>query len=141
MTSFSNGTVLSNPQEIFLAVPRMLARVGAFAFITVPEKLDEFLYGNGISMIAQATGGNGSKSMLSATLSRIPGSVAKASPRSVAAAIEGTTETTPHARSLFSSVAFHQLRNFGGIVSYMTSKWALACFCLVNINMKKQWNH
>lgn len=28
---------------------------------------------------------------------------------------------------------FQHVRNFGGIFTYMTSKWALACFALVRI--------
>ena len=109
-----------------MAVPRMMARAGSFAFITVPERIDSMLsFRNGGSMIAEATG-NGTWNMISAALSAgtpadtaIPGTV----PRT-AAAMEGTRTMSP--------LSFMQVRNFGGIFTYMTSKWAMACFTLVS---------
>ena len=134
MAFTSNTTALMNPQDLFLAFPRMLARAGNFAFFTVPEKLDGMLgFGNGGSIIAQATGGNGSKNILSAALSGEPGNAAQASQGSVAATAAGTGVVTENSHGVFSSFTFHQVRNFGGIFSYMTSKWALACCCLVSI--------
>ena len=136
MASTSNTTALMNPQDIFMAFPRMLARAGNFAFFTVPEKLDGMLgFGSGGSIIAQATGGNGSKNILSAALSGEPGGTAQASPGIVAATAMGTGTGTENAHGVFSSFTFHQVRNFGGIFSYMTSKWALACCCLVSMLM------
>ncbi len=127
-----------NPQDIFLAFPRMLARAGNFAFFTVPEKLDGILYGNGVSMIAQATGGNGSRSMFSAGLSAISGGATEASQQSVAATAEGTAATAHISNGVSSLFTFLQLRNFGGILSYVTSKWALACFALVSSNLEER---
>lgn len=116
-----------------MAVPRMLARAGS-AFFTVPEKLDGMLgFGNSGSVIAQATGGNGSKNILSAALSGISGDAVPASQGTVAATAAGTAATTDGAHGVFSTLTFHQVRNFGGIFSYMTSKWALACCLLVSI--------
>ena len=133
MASPSNATALMNPQDIFLAFPRMLARAGNFAFFTVPEKLDGMLgFGNGGSIIAQATGGNGSKNILSAALSGGSGGAAQVSQGTAAATAAGAGAVTENAHGVFSSFTFHQVRNFGGIFSYMTSKWALACCCLVS---------
>ena len=132
MASPPNTTALMNPQDILLAFPRMLVRAGNFAFLTVPEKLDGMLgFGHGGSIIAQATGGNGSKNILSAALSGGSGGVVQASQGTVAATAAGTGGATNTAHGVFSSITFHQVRNFGGIFSYMTSKWALACCCLV----------
>ena len=116
-----------------MAFPRMLARAGNFAFFTVPEKLDGMLgLGNGGTVIAQATGGNGSKNILSAAFSGVSGNAVLASQETVVATAAGTA-ATDNAQGVFSSFTFHQVRNFGGIFSYMTSKWALACCCLVSI--------
>ena len=118
-----------------MAFPRMLARAGSFAFFTVPEKLDGMLgFGNSGSVIAQATGGNGSKNILSAALSGASRNVPLSSQGIVAATAAGTSATIDDAQGVFSSFTFHQVRNFGGIFSYMTSKWALACCCLVSIS-------
>ena len=117
-----------------MAFPRLIARAGNFAFFTVPEKLDGMLgFGNGGSVIAQATGGNESKNIFSAAISGVSGSIAMASQGTVAATAAGAGTNTDDAPGVFSSFTFHQVRNFGGIVSYMTSKWALACCCLVSI--------
>ena len=108
-----------------MAFPRMMARAGSFAFVTVPERLDSIigLRGGG-SMIAEATG-NGSMKMISTAFSS-NSSAGAALPSAAGAA---ATEATPPGLSSFS---FHQVRNFGGIFAYMTSKWALACFTLVS---------
>ena len=76
-------------------------------------------------MIAEETG-NGTWNTISAALSAgtpadtaIPGVV----PRT-AAAMEGARTMSP--------LNFMQVRSFGGIFTYMTSKWAMACFTLVS---------
>lgn len=115
-----------------MVFPRMLARASTFAFFTVPEKLDDIIYGNGASMIAEATGGNGSKSAFSSLLSGKSEEIARIVQQSAPAAAVGTMATDKVSHGLFSTFTFHQLRNFGGILSYVTSKWALACFALVS---------
>lgn len=104
-----------------------LRRAGSFAFVTVPERLDSImgLRGGG-SMIAEATG-NGSMKMISTTFSS-DSSPGAALPSAAGAA---ATEAPPQGLSSFS---FYQVRNFGGIFAYMTSKWALACFTLVGLH-------
>lgn len=133
MSSASNATALMSPQDIFMAFPRMLARAGSFAFITVPEKIDHMLgFGNGGSVIAQATG-NGSRNILSAALSDVAGNTAQASAGSAAATVVSAAASGESSSRGFSSINFQQVRNFGGVLSYMTSKWALACCTLVSI--------
>lgn len=132
MSAGTNSSVLMNTQEIFLAFPRMLARAGSFAFITVPEKIDNMLgFGHSGSVIAEATG-NGSRNILSAALSGVSGEAAEAS--SVAAeTMVGQTSAEPTSSRGIGSINFQQYRNFGGVFTYMTSKWALACCTLVRI--------
>ena len=126
MSSVSNNTSLMSliPSDFVMAFPRMVARAGSFAFVTVPERLDNMigLRGGG-SMIAEATG-NGSMKMISTAFS---------SDSSPGAALPSAAGAAATEAPRLSSFSFHQVRNFGGIFAYMTSKWALACFTLVSL--------
>ena len=115
-----------SPNDIFMAFPRIMARAGSFAFVTVPERLDSMigLRASG-SVIAEATG-NASMKMISTAFSS--GSSSGAALPSTA----GAAPTEPPSPG-FSSFSFHQVRNLGGIFAYITSKWALACFTLVSL--------
>lgn len=115
------------PNDLVMAFPRMMARAGSFAFVTVPERLDRIigLQGGG-SMIAEATG-NGSVRMISTAFS------SDSSPRAALPSAAGAAATGTPPQGL-SSFSFHQVRNFGGIFAYMTSKWALACFTLASLH-------
>ena len=112
--------------DLFMAFPRIMARAGSFAFVTVPERLDSMigLRASG-SVIAEATG-NGSIKM-------IPTAFSSGSPSAaVLPSTAGAAPTEAPSQGL-SSFSFHQVRNLGGIFAYMTSKWALACFTLVSL--------
>ncbi|KAL8705214.1 MAG: hypothetical protein Q9201_001670 [Fulgogasparrea decipioides] len=53
-----------------------------------------------------------------------------------ASAAAGNTMTEAASTSAFrQALTFHHIRNFGGIFTYMTSKWALACFILVCLSI------
>lgn len=126
----SNTTSLMGPlsKDIVMAVPRMMARAGSFAFITVPERIDSMLgFRHGGSMIAEATG-NGTWSMLTSAISA---SSATENVVPTAARVASATESPV---KMLGPLSFMQVRNFGGIFTYMTSKWALACFTLVSYN-------
>ncbi|CAD6564014.1 MAG: hypothetical protein ASARMPRED_002644 [Alectoria sarmentosa] len=101
MSSTINNTSLMSlsPNDLVMAFPRMMARAGSFAFVTVPERLDSIIgFRGGGSMIAEATG-NGSMKMISTAFS--PDSSLGAALPSAAAAV--ATETPPQ-----SSFSFHQ---------------------------------
>ena len=118
------------PPDFALAIPNFLANAASFAFITVPERIDHMLHGGG-SVIAQATG-NGSKDILSAALSQA-GAAAQAS-NTAATSSTGEAIAAEHGDpSSLGSLTFQQIRSFGGVFMYMTSKWALACFVLVSL--------
>lgn len=113
-----------------MALPRVIARVGSFAFFTVPERIDG-LFGlrNGGSIIAEATGEKANKTVLT-TLSGISSvqGIATATAESVTAT--GGTQGS----GLSHAFTFQHVRNFGGVFTYMTSRWALSCFTLVSLN-------
>ncbi len=127
--SASNATSFLNPspKDLLLAVPRMIARAGSFAFVTVPERMDNLLgLRNSGSVIAEATGGriqNTSQAALSG--------LGSARGTAAATAAEATVMEGTSGGNLSHTLSFHQVRNFGGVFTYMTSKWALACFTLV----------
>lgn len=124
-TSASNATSLLNPSpmDLLLLVPRMILRAGTFALVTVPERIDSMvLRGMGGTVIARATGAEAQ--------------VAAGVPVS---SIQGTAATTMAAAGtegvqggvLSQAFAFQNIRNFGGVFTYLTSKWALGCFTVV----------
>ena len=112
-----------SPMDLLLVVPRMVVRVGSFVFSAVPEQIDNVLgLRNGGSMIAEATT-EGTQNIASAA--------SAAYVQGTAAATGAVTEETLDSplRNMFS---FQHVRSFGGVFTYMTSKWALGCFTVVS---------
>ena len=111
-------------KDLIMAIPRLFAHLGSFAFIALPERIDHlFRLPNGGSIIAEATG-NRTRAMASAAIS-------SAKPVATMAPAGGAAASESAKAGLFSHATFRQIRSFGGIFPYMTSKWALACFALV----------
>ena len=132
LASASNATWSMNPspRDLLLVVPRMMAQVGSFAMSRIPGRIVNSLRpGIAGSVIAEATG-NENQNMVSAALSGIS---AQETAAAAAAASLPTAQVRLPDPGLFSqSFGFQQLRNLGGIFTYMTSKWALTCFALVS---------
>lgn len=131
ISSAANTTSFLKPtqKDLVMLIPRIIARTGIFAFVTVPEQIDS-LFGlrSGGSLIAEATG-DGVRNLTSAALS----SATKAQETTAtvagrAAGIEGSGKS-----SFSRSFNFQQVRKFGGVFTYMTSKWALTCLFFVSI--------
>ena len=118
--------------DLVMAFPRMLARAGSFGFITVPERIENiFGLKDGPSIIAAATG-NGTHYVVSKALSGT-GSQAIQSLGARADTGGPAAAATEGASNNFNSISLQQVRNFGGIFAYMTSRWALCCFTLVSL--------
>ncbi|KAL9100840.1 MAG: hypothetical protein Q9163_003830 [Psora crenata] len=118
-----------------LAIPRFLSAAGSFAFVTLPERLDSIIHGGG-SVIAQATG-NRSSQVMSAALSG--GAAASQAPKTASTVLSGGGAAAPKGGStILGSLMFQQVRSFGGVFMYLTSKWALACFALAIILNRTQ---
>ena len=134
MSAISNASYHLNPFPPDFTLPSFLANAASFAFITLPERIDGLLHGGG-SMIAEATG-NTSKHIISAAMSHGAEAVkaSNAAATSITSSANALQESGPRS---FGSLTFQQIRNFGGIFMYMTSKWALACFALVSLQWVK----
>ena len=113
-----------SPMDIILAIPRLLAYLGSLAFIALPERIDHLFHlPNGGSIIAEATANK--------TLAMASAAISGAKPVATVAPVTGAAATESAKTGLFSPATFRQIRSIGGVFSYMTSKWALACFALV----------
>ncbi|KAL9613910.1 MAG: hypothetical protein Q9167_001588 [Letrouitia subvulpina] len=125
-TSASNATSNFSTSNLLMAVPRILARAGSFAFIIFPEQIDGMLgYQNSGSVIAEATG-EGAPTINALLQSDVPS-------QEVTAAWTSdpfTMVNGSNSSSLHQSWSFSHIRNFGGIFTYVTSKWAIACLTL-----------
>jgi len=111
-------------QDVVMAIPWMLDRAGAFNLFHLPERIDNILgLREGGSIIAEATG-NKTLNMSSHAISGL------ASAQRTAAPIQGHTAGTTG--GFFSYAGFQHFRTFGGVFTYMTSKWAFACLTLVS---------
>lgn len=120
-TSFDLGAL-----DRFMAIPWMLNRAGAGAFslFGLPERIDGMLgsfYGG--TIIAAATG-NRTLNLSSTAVTGL-------------GTIQGTTTPVQEGaagstRSFLSYASLQHARSFGGVFTYLTSKWAFACLTLVS---------
>ena len=134
MVETSNVTSLTGPfsQNLVMAFPRIMARAGSFAFVTVPERIDS-IFGSrfGASMIAEATG-NKTWNMSSVAISPSPIAIVSTP---LVSELAAASEDVRQGSGLLNLLQF---RNFGGIFTYMTSKWALSCFVLAIVLNRAQ---
>ncbi|MCJ1351212.1 MAG: hypothetical protein MMC33_001195 [Icmadophila ericetorum] len=135
--SASNFSAYLNPspKDLLMVLPRIIIRAGSFTFITVPEQLDNiFGLRAGGRVIAEATR-EGAHNMASAALSSAALVQGNAGENVGAIATETIRE---QASTLRDSFSFQHIRNFGGVFSYITSKWALGCFTIAIILNRTQ---
>ncbi|KAI9874904.1 MAG: hypothetical protein M1830_009140 [Pleopsidium flavum] len=133
--SAGNATSYLNPSpmDLLLAVPRMLLRAGSFAFVTVPEHIDNMVArGFAGTVIASATGGEAQQAVAAAV------SGAGLAQGTAAATVATAGAERAHAGGLSQAFAFQNIRNFGGVFSYLTSKWALGCFTVAIVLNRTQ---
>ena len=119
----SNVTALApSPKDLLLVAPRLAARAGSFVTEGIPEAFEN-MFGGGITgrAIAEAT----EKAGYTAATVNITTAAAGAAAAAENLPIETGSASTSY---ILQALTFHQIRTFGGIFSYMTSKWALGCF-------------
>ena len=109
--------------DLVMVVPRLLAHLGFFAFVVVPERIDYLFHlPNGGSVIAEATA-NRTQAMASAAIS---------SAATLSSSAGGPAATETAKAGLLSQMSFQHVRSFGGVFSYLTSRWALGTVTLVS---------
>lgn len=118
--SASNATSSFDASGIFYKIPHW--------FAPLTDGLGWLRTGG--SVVANTTGKRATETIMQEAMS--PQGVAAS-----AAAGSPAMETTA-ANVLRHSFTFQHVRNFGGIFTYMTSKWALACFALVRLLLLPQ---
>ena len=112
-----------------MAFPRMMARAGSFAFVTVPERIDSIFGTNYGGSMTMNTTANKTWDVVSTVISSNPALDSSSPTMSGLAAASGDI---PHG---FGPLSLLQFRNLGGIFAYLTSKWALSCFTLVSLQL------
>lgn len=110
-----------SPKDLLMVVPRMAARAGNFVTEGIPEAFEN-MFGGGITGRAISEAAAERAGNIVAAVS------ATAGPAITAAGALPAETTSPNAGAILQAFTFHQIRTFGGIFSYMTSKWALGCF-------------
>lgn len=123
-TSYLNPS----PRDLLLAIPRVVHRAGTFAFFTLPEHLDSLLSNRyGVRIIPEATAGGVSLLATTPGAAFVPQDQAAGAMAGATAAVGGGDTMG----GVESAMGLNSVRGFGGILSYLTSKWALSCFTMV----------
>jgi hypothetical protein len=128
-TTASNSSSLlhPSPKDLFMALPRLAHRMGSFWFIDIPDHVENMLGGalRG-SIIADATAGVYN---IGTTATEAGAAVAQAAGN--AGASGSGSGSADAVGGLAKSLGFQNVRGFGGMFSYITSKWALWCILMV----------
>ncbi|KAI9847067.1 MAG: hypothetical protein M1837_003185 [Sclerophora amabilis] len=136
-SAFNASSYLTpSPMDLVLVIPRMARRAGNFALFTVPEQIDAMLGGAGYgrSFIAEPTVDGVGSSAVAASA----GGFAQVASESGAGAAGGVGDASTSPGGFHGALSFNNVRGFGGIFSYMTSKWALTCFTVAIILNRTQ---
>ena len=133
----SNASLIpSAAMDLLLVVPRLAQRAGSFALFHMPEAVDNIagkIFSGG-SIIADATGQQTANSTITNTSSALAQSTAGVLDAAFREAFRDAGEEAASS-SVFGMMirGFARVKNFGGIFSYLTSRWALATFTAVSI--------
>ncbi|KAH0547682.1 hypothetical protein FGG08_000171 [Glutinoglossum americanum] len=135
-SSATNGSwrFLPSPNDILMVVPRLVGGIGSFAFVTVPERVDDLIglgYGGRMREIAQATGEGGiaAAGSIASVADPAQGGGEAAVRAAIAGGGQGSVKST-----------FQAVRGFGSVFAYMTSHWAVVCFTTaIILNRAQIW--
>ena len=136
-TSSNSSLIPSAAMDLLLVVPRLAQRAGSFALFHMPEAMDSIagkIFSGG-SMIADATGQQTANSTITNTSKAFAQSTAGVLDASLREAFREAGDEAASS-SVFGMMlqGLARLKNFGGIFSYLTSRWALATFTAVSIS-------
>ncbi|KAK5117383.1 hypothetical protein LTR62_006001 [Meristemomyces frigidus] len=142
-TTFTNSSWIPSASDLLLAVPRFAQRAGNFVF-HIPGAVDSLagMLWSGGSVIADATAQetliNSTITNTSAFVQSTTGAALDTVAGSEAAGVLLDAEETSSIIGLMVQ-GVGRLKNFGGIFSYLTSKWALATFTIAIILNRTQF--
>ena len=135
----SNTSFVPSARDLLLVFPRLAQRAGSLVFDHMPEAMENIW--NGGSMIASATG---DQAMINSTITNTSAMLAPSTSAVLDAAfqeggwVQGTVEDSSSILSMLLQT-IGKLKNFGGIFSYLTSRWALATFTAAIILNRAQF--
>ena len=139
----SNASLIpSSAMDLLLVVPRLAQRAGSFALFHMPEAVDNIagkIFSGG-SIIADATGQTANSTITNTSNTFTQSTAAAAVDAAFRDAFRDTGDTATTS-SFFGMMlqGFARLKNFGGVFSYLTSRWALATFTAAIILNRTQF--
>ena len=130
MEAVSNISYIPSAMDLLLVVPRLAQRAGNFALYHMPDAIDNVAgkIWSGGSMIADPTA---HQTIANSTITNATTAYAQTTASVVESVIrEAFSQGSEESGSFLMGVAagIGKLKNFGGIFSYMTSRWALTTF-------------
>ena len=126
----ATSSMRPTPKDLLLALPRLIVRVGTFAFSTLPDHFDSVLTNHyHMRTIPDATGEGATFAAVTDAATFLQARDAAGTAGSSPLGSGG--ETIAAAGGFSNGLGFHSVRGFGGILSYLTSRWALSCFTMV----------
>lgn len=137
MEGANSSSMLPSMQDLFLVLPRLAQKAGSFGagLFHMPEAMEgiagTILNGGSITAdaIAQHTTANSTTTDTSIAFAQNTASTIEATMREA-----WRNAAEEESKSIFMSIAqgVGKLKQFGGIFSYLTSKWALTTFTAVS---------
>ncbi|KAM3424664.1 hypothetical protein BST61_g6652 [Cercospora zeina] len=129
MEAVNNGSYIPSAMDLLLVVPRLAQRAGNFALDHMPDAVDSIAgkIWSG-SMIADPTT---SHTIANSTISNAGTAFVQTTASAMESSLQDAfTQGSEEPGSFLMGVAsgIGKLKNFGGIFSYMTSRWALTTF-------------
>jgi hypothetical protein len=127
--------------DLLLVVPRLAQRAGNFALVHMPEAMDNIAgkIFNGGSMIADATGQQTVNSTITNTSNHFAQSTSVVLDAAFGGALKQAGDDTTASFFGMMLQGFGKVKNFGGIFSYLTSRWAVATFTAAIILNRAQF--
>lgn len=128
-----NTSYIPSAKDLLLVFPRLAQRAGSFALYHMPETVDNIAgkIWSGGSIIADATGQHTMNSTITNMSNILPQSTAAALGGVVSGVLKegGAEESSSMVGTMLNGAL--KLKNFGGIFSYLLSRWALITFIVV----------
>jgi hypothetical protein len=124
----TSATLMPSPKDLFMMLPRMASRGAALLTENIPAAF-EHLIGGPLTgrIVASATGSEQGGGALSAAAAAAGATAAGTVHETAAMAGEALLDTGNGPADFVHSFNMQQLRTFGGVFTYITSKWALGC--------------